>query len=108
MRYSCEPNRRLLLLDDEIDEPGLLSLCKNLLVIDSQLNMRRFAQLSVREYLENKVKWTIARAHFHAARVSLLVLNDTFKKIDPDAASDPSDWPTDPTAPISVTHFRFT
>ncbi|GFF93905.1 putative ankyrin repeat protein [Aspergillus lentulus] len=90
-----EPDQRLLLLDDEIDEPGLLSLCKNLLVIDSQLNVWRFVHLSVCEYLENKVKWTIERAHFHAARVSLLVLDDTFKKIGPDAASDPSDWPTE-------------
>ncbi|KAF7175044.1 hypothetical protein CNMCM7691_005512 [Aspergillus felis] len=90
-----KPTRELLLLDDEIDEQGLLSLCRNLLVIDSQLSVWRFAHLSVREYIENKVKWTIERAHFHAARVSLLVLNDTFEKIDPDAVSDPSDRSTE-------------
>ena len=35
-------------LADEIDEQGLLSLCNNLLTIDSQLKVWRFAHLSVR------------------------------------------------------------
>ncbi|KAF9884807.1 hypothetical protein FE257_001223 [Aspergillus nanangensis] len=55
------------LLADEIDEQGLLSLCNNLLTIDSQLNVWRFAHLSVREYLETRMQWASPRTHFHAA-----------------------------------------
>ncbi|KAJ5841875.1 hypothetical protein N7534_011705 [Penicillium rubens] len=73
-----------LLLDEEIDEQGLLSLCKNLLVIDSQLNVWRFAHLSVRE-------------------VSLLVLNDTFEK-DPDLAWGPSYRPKESDNFFNLSH----
>ncbi|KAJ5240485.1 uncharacterized protein N7469_002076 [Penicillium citrinum] len=58
-------------LAGEIDEEGLLSLCKNFLTIDSNQKVWRFSHLSVREYLEVKLKWTLPRANFHAASACL-------------------------------------
>ena len=58
-------------LADSVNEEGLASLCKNLLVIDYQMKVWRFSHLSVREYLECKEDWSIPKAHYHAATVCL-------------------------------------
>lgn len=78
-------------LADEIDEQGLLSLCNNLITIDSQLKVWRFAHLSVREYLENKMQWTLPLVNFHAASACLTWLITMYDKEDDDIINL-SDW----------------
>ncbi|KAJ5172513.1 hypothetical protein N7492_005106 [Penicillium capsulatum] len=80
-----------LSLSGKIDEEGLLSLCNNLLVIDSQLKVWRFSHLSVLEYLQQKQDWNLPHAHCHAARACLSVLSAIYEKVDPEAGLDPSD-----------------
>jgi ankyrin repeat protein len=69
-------------LADEIDESGLLSLCNNLLTIDSELKVWRFSHLSVREYLESRMQWTLPLANFHAASACLTWLITMYDKED--------------------------
>lgn len=71
-------------LIDEIDEQGLLSLCNNLLAIDSQLKVWRFAHLSVREYLETRMQWTLPLARSHAANACLTWFITMYDKEDDD------------------------
>lgn len=89
-------------LADEIDEQGLLSLCNNLLTIDSQQKVWRFAHLSVREYLETKVKLTLPRANFHAASACLSWFITMYDKDDNDEI-DLSDWKGQP-EPADIFH----
>lgn len=63
---------------EEISAPILLSLCNNLLVLDSQTGVWRFSHLSVREYFETH-HWTPAQSQCHAARVSIGLLMETYK-----------------------------
>ncbi|KAJ5657785.1 uncharacterized protein N7484_001434 [Penicillium longicatenatum] len=76
-------------LNGKIDEDGLLSLCGNLLVVDSKLKVWRFSHLSVQEYIEKKPDWTLPQTHHELASACLLLLNDTYEKIDPDTVSSP-------------------
>ncbi|KAJ5813170.1 hypothetical protein N7447_010193 [Penicillium robsamsonii] len=89
-------------LADEIDEQGLLSLCNNLLTIDSQQKVWRFAHLSVREYLETKLQWTLPRANFHAASACLSWFITMYDKDDSDEINL-SDWKGQP-KPADVLH----
>ncbi|KAJ6183789.1 hypothetical protein N7519_005090 [Penicillium mononematosum] len=82
-------------LADEIDEQGLLSLCNSLLTIDSQQKVWRFAHLSVREYLETKMQWTLPRANFHAASACLSWLITMYDK-DDNNEIDLSGWKGQP------------
>ena len=49
--------------EDTITVNGLLKVCQNLLIFDKQLNVFRFAHLSVDEYFEKKLGNEIGRAH---------------------------------------------
>ena len=90
-------------LADEIDEQGLLSLCNNLLTIDSQLKVWRFAHLSVREYLESKMQWTLPRVNFHAASACLTWLITMYDKEDDDIINL-SDWDEKEAEPTDIFH----
>jgi hypothetical protein len=54
-------------LADKAYEQQLLSLCNNLLTIDSEEKIWRFTHPAVGKYLELKMQWTLSRADFHAA-----------------------------------------
>ncbi|KAJ5767256.1 uncharacterized protein N7511_004872 [Penicillium nucicola] len=69
-------------LAEEIDEQGLMSSCNNLLALDSQLKVWRFAHLSVRDYLESNRKWSLPGAHLHAATACLSWLNTKYEGED--------------------------
>ncbi|KAL3470106.1 ankyrin repeat-containing domain protein [Aspergillus californicus] len=92
-------------LSSELDESILLSLCKNLLVIDSQLHVWRFPHLSVADYLEHRGGFSLQEAHSHSANVCLSLLSTAYGKWDPD---DQPDQPTqhdgifDVTKPIQI------
>lgn len=76
-------------LAESVDEEGLASLCKNLLVIDYQMKVWRFSHLSVREYLECKEDWSIPKAHYHAARVCLsYMINKYEHELEPSVELD--------------------
>ncbi|OGE49252.1 hypothetical protein PENARI_c022G06687 [Penicillium arizonense] len=90
-------------LADEIDEQGLLSLCNNLLTIDSQLKVWRFAHLSVREYLETKMQWTLPLVNFHAASACLTWLITKYGKEDDDDLNL-EDWESKPTEVFHLMH----
>ena len=81
-----DSNQDALHLASKITESSLLSLCKNLLVIDSQLKVWRFSHLSVTEYFENN-HWDLRQANCHVAKVCLGLLIETYKNTDPDAVS---------------------
>lgn len=62
--------------DDKIDLSAeeLLDLCCNFLVLDTELDVFRFAHLSVREYLETKPQYSSERGHALAAQFCLKYL----------------------------------
>lgn len=60
-------------LESSITKNGLLSLCNNLLVFDSQLRVWRFAHLSVAEYFENS-HLELPTSHAFVAKVCLKLL----------------------------------
>lgn len=59
--------------DEEIDIDLILKLCYNLVVVDNQLNVMRFAHLSVQEFLEEH-RWATGERNHMAAEVCLLLL----------------------------------
>ncbi|KAI9043149.1 putative ferric reductase transmembrane component [Aspergillus affinis] len=67
-------------LAGEIDEQGLLWLCNNLLTLDSQQKVWRFAHLSVREYLETKMNWHLPQVNLHVASACLSLFINTYDK----------------------------
>ena len=85
-------NGDLLSMDDIVDEQGLLTLCNNFLVIDSQSKEWRFPHLSVREFLEKKEDWSTPHAHYYAASscLSFFIANykDDGKKLDAQLEAD--------------------
>lgn len=72
-------NRDTVHLGSKITESSLLSLCNNLLVIDSQLKVWRFSHLSVMEYLEANCP-SLRRPHSYAAKVCLGLFIETYKQ----------------------------
>ncbi|KAI1172055.1 ankyrin repeat-containing domain protein [Nemania sp. FL0916] len=65
---------------DKVTELQLLHLCNNLLVIDSELHVWRFAHLSVAEYFED-IHWGSVGAQCHCAIVCLkLLLRPSYSK----------------------------
>ncbi|KAJ5964770.1 Mur ligase C-terminal [Penicillium vulpinum] len=60
-------------LEEVVDTNTLLSLCKNLLVLDQPSNRFRFCHASVSEYIENEL-WNSQRAHCYAAKSCLRFL----------------------------------
>jgi ankyrin repeat domain-containing protein 50 len=69
-----KPEQGELQLSDAIREDTVLSLCRNLLVIDPKRHVWRVSHLSVIEYFENNHHWTLAEAHLYVSQVCLLVL----------------------------------
>jgi hypothetical protein len=55
----------------------LIDVCCNLIVVDTELNIFRFAHLSVREYLEHREEYALYRTHAVAAErcISTLITN---------------------------------
>jgi hypothetical protein len=64
-------------LASEIEESSLLTLCKNLLILDSQRGVWRFSHLTATEYFEDI--WGL-EAHRHVAKVCLKLLIERYKK----------------------------
>jgi ankyrin repeat protein len=86
---QLDQNGESLIVDSPVSEETLLSLCNNLLVIDSQREVWQFSHFSVAEYFIDK-HWTLQQAHSHVARMSLLLLmrqNPEAKEADPSESS---------------------
>lgn len=62
--------------DDQVNlcSEELLDLCCNFLVLDTELDVFRFAHLSVREYLETRTEYTSESSHALAAQFCLRYL----------------------------------
>jgi hypothetical protein len=58
---------------DRLTSDDILSVCCNLVVLDSELDIFRFAHLSVREYLEKIPDLTLSLAHAAAAERCLQI-----------------------------------
>lgn len=58
--------------DEDVDIDLILKLCYNLVVVDSELDVMRFAHLSVQEFLEKR--WATGERNYMAAEVCLQVL----------------------------------
>ncbi|KAK2761254.1 hypothetical protein FQN54_001776 [Arachnomyces sp. PD_36] len=71
----------------EIDESVLMSICKNLLAFDTQLEVWRFPHLSVAEYLEKKDYFSLQKAHGLHASICLSLLASAYEKCDPEDES---------------------
>lgn len=54
-----------------VDAEALLSICRNLIIYDSEMDTFRFAHLSVREYLEAREDYSEAQVHAVAAEICL-------------------------------------
>ena len=89
IQYSYEPLCSETLLDavtveigdqgefshkDTITVNGLLKVCQNLLLFDRELNVFRFAHLSVDEYLETRTELRKVDSHSEIAKVCLSLL----------------------------------
>jgi hypothetical protein len=61
-------------VDPEIGVDSLLDMCHNLVTVDNQSQVVRFAHLSIQEYLENLEDFTMEKANLMAARFRLLAL----------------------------------
>lgn len=61
--------------DDRVDLEIIIHLCHNLVVLDQQLDVVRFAHLSVLEYLEKR-RWDTVTTNTMAAEVCIYALND--------------------------------
>ena len=64
-------------LASSITEESLLSMCSNLLVIDSASGTWKVSHLSVAEYFEQN-HWSMQKAHLHAVKSCLLLLLEVF------------------------------
>jgi ankyrin repeat protein len=71
----------------KISESQMLDICCNLIVLDTELDVFRFAHLSVREFLEGRGEYETAAAHAMAAERCLLVClaNSWFSDLTSDA-----------------------
>ena len=56
---------------EELVLPDLLNICSNLIILDSKLNIMRFAHTSILEFLESKSEFALARLHCMAAKSCL-------------------------------------
>jgi hypothetical protein len=65
---------RLPVDDQGIGVDSLLDMCHNLVTVDNQSRVVRFAHLSIQEYLENLDNFTMEKANLMAARFRLLAL----------------------------------
>lgn len=59
----------------DVDLEMILKICHNLVVLDRQLSVVRFAHLSVQEYLEKR-HWDTVATNTMAAEVCIYILND--------------------------------
>ena len=57
---------------EELTKEKVLDLCHNFVILDSSLNIFRFAHLSVREFLEKRAEYTASSCHLFAAEICLL------------------------------------
>ena len=60
----------------KICREDVLNICHNLVILDPELNVFRFAHLSVREFLEERPEYTITVTHSLAAERCLTVCLD--------------------------------
>ena len=67
---------------DTITVNGLLKVCQNLLLFDKQLNVFRFAHLSVDEYLETKLPKVDSHGEITKACLSLLCAPGSWDSYD--------------------------
>ena len=58
-----------------LSEMNILDLCNNLVIVDDETGIFRFAHLSVREYLENRPEYSTEHMHVLAARRCLRALS---------------------------------
>jgi hypothetical protein len=65
----------------------VLHACRNLLVVDAQLQTCGFSHLSVQEYFESRV-WTLSQAHAFVAKTSLALLFAEERQHDESTAGD--------------------
>lgn len=61
--------------NDDVDIELIIDICHNLVVVDQQLDVVRFAHLSVLEYLEKR-QWDAVTIHTMAVEVCIYTLND--------------------------------
>ena len=57
---------------EELSKEKVLDLCHNFVVLDTSLDVFRFAHLSVREFLEKQAEFTANSCHLFAAEICLL------------------------------------
>lgn len=91
---------------DELSRDTLLGLCFNFIVHDAELDIFRFAHLSVREYLESVDSYQLDASHAFAAGycLNLLMFKLTIKpELHPSEARTQDDAPG--LAVIEYTHF---
>ncbi|KAJ5721659.1 uncharacterized protein N7483_009593 [Penicillium malachiteum] len=88
----------IFLVEDKLDEEGLLSVCNNFLTLDTKSKVWRFTHLSVMEYLESKEHWSLPSAHCHVSVACLSYFNSAYdrdfpemsKMINPDEGKEVS------------------
>ena len=72
-----DSTKETLELASTITEDSLLSMCSNLLVIDSASGTWKVSHLSVAEYFERS-HWSMQKAHLHVVKSCLLLLLEAF------------------------------
>ncbi|UKZ73432.1 hypothetical protein TrVFT333_001079 [Trichoderma virens FT-333] len=83
VRLSISGDGATLEVEDELTEETLRSICRHLVVTDSQKDEWKFPHASVIEYFEAEHKWTMVEAHSFVAKHSLLCLIDGYSKWAP-------------------------
>ncbi|KAL6806209.1 hypothetical protein J3E68DRAFT_433930 [Trichoderma sp. SZMC 28012] len=61
-------------IEEELTEETLRSICRHLVVTDSERDVWKFPHASVNEYFETEHEWTMATAHSFVAKHSLICL----------------------------------
>ena len=64
----------------------ILFICGNLVMFDQELEVFRFAHLSVREYLETQPNFTLSVAHALGAEISLLICLQRYTELTAECA----------------------
>ncbi|KAK0717679.1 hypothetical protein B0T26DRAFT_802746 [Lasiosphaeria miniovina] len=68
-----DPDRKSLVVSEEVDDDVLLDMCNNLLVLDPQRKFWQFLHLSVAEYFE-EYHFSRLQADYYATKVCLVLL----------------------------------
>ncbi|KAL7914469.1 hypothetical protein GGI35DRAFT_488641 [Trichoderma velutinum] len=67
-------------LEEELPEETLRSICRHLVVTDSDRDVWKFPHASVIEYFETEHEWTMAKAHAFVAKHCLICLINGYSK----------------------------